>query len=94
MDMTSDKQQLLTKKIREFPSNTRPRSVSMEEKKNIHNSALALLEGRKMVFNAFRSGKFSIPLGDSKEKSKESDDNDKTINKSILTSSSSSSSSS
>ena len=33
MDMTSDKQQLLTKKIREFPSNTRPRSVSMEEKK-------------------------------------------------------------
>ena len=90
MDTTSDKQQLLTKKIREFP---RPRSVSMEEKKNIHNSALALLEGRKMVFNAFRSGKFSIPLGDSKEKSKESDDNDKTINKSRLTSSSSSSSS-
>ena len=92
MDMASDKQQLLTKKIREFASNTRPRSVSMEEKKNnIHNSALALFEGRKMVFNAFRSGKFSIPLGDSKEKSKESDDNDKTINKSILTSSSSSS---
>ena len=33
MDMASDKQQLLTKKIREFASSTRPRSVSMEEKK-------------------------------------------------------------
>ena len=33
MDMASDKQQLLTKKIREFASNTRPISVSMEEKK-------------------------------------------------------------
>ena len=43
--------------MREFISNTRPRNLNMKkEKESVQNSALALLKGRKMVFNAFRSG--------------------------------------
>lgn len=59
-----------------------------KENESIHSSASTLLEGTEVAFNAFRSGIFSVTLGDSSEKSEESDYNNKTLTESRLASSS------
>ena len=46
MDITNDEQDQLEKKIREFTSNTRPKSLNMKkEKESVQNSVLAILKG-------------------------------------------------
>lgn len=54
-----------------------------KEKKNVQSSAVALLKGREMICNAYKSGIFSMPSKKSKkkkseEKSDKLDDNEKT----------------
>ena len=57
LDLANDEQEQLKKPIRELASNTRPRSLNMKkEKESFQSSAMALLRGREMVFNAFKSG--------------------------------------
>ena len=59
MSMENDEQEQLSKHIREFKSKTRPRQFeSKKVKENVLYSAMALLEGREMVFKAFESGIF------------------------------------
>ena len=60
--MTNDEQDQLLRCINEFKSKTRPQnSESKKVKKEVLNSARALLEGREMVFKAFQSGIFLKP---------------------------------
>ena len=58
-DMANIEQNELLKHIEEFSSSTKPRDPKLKElKKEVLNSALALLQGREMVFTAFKSGIF------------------------------------
>ena len=58
-DMANNEQNKLLKHIEEFTRSTRPRDPELKElKKEVLNSALALLQGREMVFTAFKSGIF------------------------------------
>ena len=58
-DMATDEQKQLTKYIEEFSRSTRPNNPESKKiKKEIIDSALALLQGREMVFTAVKSGIF------------------------------------
>ena len=62
MSMANDEQNQLSKHIREFKSKTKPHNSESEKgKKDVVNSAMALLQGREMVFKAFESGIFLKP---------------------------------
>ena len=52
----------MSRRVNEFKSKTRSQnSGSKNVKKDVLNSARALLKGREMVFNAFESGVFLKP---------------------------------
>ena len=58
-DMASNEQNKLLKHIEEFSGSIRPRNLELNVlKKEVLDSALALLQGRKMVLKAFQSGIF------------------------------------
>ena len=58
-DMADVEQNELLKYIEEFSSSTKPRDTELKKfKKEVLNSALAHLQGREMVFTAFKSGIF------------------------------------
>ena len=58
-DMANDEQNKLIKYIEEFIRNTRPNNPESKKlKKEVIDSAIALLQGREMVFTAFKSGIF------------------------------------
>ena len=57
--MVNNEQNELLKHIEEFTRSTRPRDPELKEfKKEVLDSALALLQEREMVFTAFKSGIF------------------------------------
>ena len=57
--MANNEQNELLKHIEEFIRSTRSRNPKLKElKKEVLDSALALLQGREMVFTAFKSGIF------------------------------------
>ena len=59
MDTANAEQIILTLHIKDFMNKTKPRDPELKEfKKEVFNSALALLEGRDMVYKAFQSGIF------------------------------------
>ena len=59
MDTTNAEQIILTLHIKDFMNKTKPRNPELKKnKKEVFNSALALLEGRDMVYKAFQSGIF------------------------------------
>ena len=59
MSMANDEQNQLAKHINEFKSKTKPcNPESKKVKEDGVNIAMALLEGREMVFKAFESGMF------------------------------------
>ena len=59
MSMANDRQDQFLRRINEFKSKTRPQnSESKKVKKDVLNSARALLKGREMVFKASESGIF------------------------------------
>ena len=78
------------KKTREFSKSARPRNPNMKRhKEKVHISAMALLKGREMVYNAFESRIFSLLSQDNSRepyRSNKSDDNGKTISQSNLSS--------
>ena len=58
-DMANNEQNKLLKHIEEFTSSTRPRDPELKKlKKEVLDSAIALLQGTEMVFTAFKSGIF------------------------------------
>ena len=58
-DMANVEKNELLKHIEEFSSSTRPRDPELKKsKKEVLNSALALLQGREILFTAFKSGIF------------------------------------
>ena len=58
-DMANNEQNELLKYIEQFSSSTKPRDPELKElKKEVLDIALALLQGREMVFTAFKSGIF------------------------------------
>ena len=61
MDIKNDKQNHLTKHIKEFKTETKPQNNSNinKVKEEVIVSAMALFKGREMVFRAFESGIFS-----------------------------------
>ena len=57
--MANDEQNVLIKYIEEFSRSTRPNNPESKKlKKEVIDSALALVQGREMVFTAFKSGIF------------------------------------
>ena len=59
MDTANVDQMNLTLYIKDFANTTKPRNPELKElKKDVLNSALALLEGRDMVYKEFESGIF------------------------------------
>ena len=59
MDMANVEQMNLTMYIKDFASKTKPRDLELKElKKEVLDSAIALLKGRDIVCNAFQSGIF------------------------------------
>ena len=57
--MANNEQNKLLKHIEEFNGSIRPRNLKLKElKKEVLDSALALLQGREMVLKAFQSGIF------------------------------------
>ena len=57
--MANNEQNELLKYIEEFNRSTRPRDPELKElKKEVLDSALALLQGREMVFTAFKAEHF------------------------------------
>ena len=57
--MVNNEQNELLKYIEEFSSRTRPNNPeSKKSKKEVLDSTLAFLQGREMVFTAFKSGIF------------------------------------
>ena len=62
MSMTNDEQDQLLRYINKLKSKTKPHNPeSKKVKKDVLNSARALLKGREMVFKAFESGIFLKP---------------------------------
>ena len=58
-DIANNEQNKLLKHIEEFTRSTRLRDTELKEfKKEVLDSALALLQGREIVFTAFKSGIF------------------------------------
>ena len=58
-DMANNEQNKLLEHIEEFSGSIRPRYYKLKEfKKEVLDSALALLQGREMVLKAFQSGIF------------------------------------
>ena len=58
-DMANNEQNKLLKHIEEFSSRTRPNNPESKKlQKEVLDSALALLQGREMVFTTFKSGIF------------------------------------
>ena len=58
-DIANNEQNELLKHIEEFSKSTKPRDPELKElKKEVLDNALALLQGREMVFTAFKSGIF------------------------------------
>ena len=58
-DIANNEQNELLKHIEEFSKSTKPRDPELKElKKEVLYNALALLQGREMVFTAFKSGIF------------------------------------
>ena len=58
-DITNNEQNELLKHIEEFNGSIRPRNLKLKElKKEVLDSALALLQGREMVLKAFQGGIF------------------------------------
>ena len=58
-DMANNEQNELLNYIEKFNSSTKPRDPELKElKKEVLDSVLALLQGREMVFTAFKSGIF------------------------------------
>ena len=59
MDTANVEQMNLTMHIKDFANKTKPRDPELKKlKKEVLNSALALLEGKNMVYNAFKGGIF------------------------------------
>ena len=62
MSMSNDKQNHLSRHIRQFKSNTRPQSFKSKKLKGyVLNSVMALLKGKEMVFKEFDSEVFLKP---------------------------------
>ena len=60
MDTANVEQMNLTMHIKDFANKTKPRDPELKElKKEVFDSALALLQGRDIVYKAFQSGIFS-----------------------------------
>ena len=60
MDTANVEQMNLTMHIKDFANKTKPRDPELKElKKEVFDSALALLHGRDIVYKAFQSGIFS-----------------------------------
>ena len=58
-DIANDEQNELINYIEKFSRSTKPNNPESKKlKKEVLNSALALLQGREMVFTAFKSGTF------------------------------------
>ena len=59
MDMANVEQMNLTMHIKDFAGKTKPRDPKLKElKEEVLGSALALLQGKDIVYNAFQSGIF------------------------------------
>ena len=59
MDTANVEQMNLTLHIKDFANKTKPRDPELKElKKEVLDNALALLQGRDIVYNAFQSGIF------------------------------------
>ena len=59
MSMANDEQDQLLRYINKLKSKTKPHNLeSKKVKKDVLNSARALIKGREMVFKAFESGIF------------------------------------
>ena len=57
LEIANDEQNHLAKYIKDFESKTRPQDSNLTRiKKDVLNSAMALLKGREMVFKGFASG--------------------------------------
>ena len=62
MNTANDEQNQLLRHIKNFKSKTKSHDPELKEfKKEVLNSAFALLDGREMVFKAFESGIFLKP---------------------------------
>ena len=62
MDTANIEQMNLTMHIKDFANKTKPRDPELKKlKKEVLDSALALLQGRGMVYKAFQSGIFPRP---------------------------------
>ena len=46
----------------DFDDRSRPKTAEGKNKRNSYERAYALYEGRKLIFNAFRSGNFEFPI--------------------------------
>ena len=83
MSMANDEQNNLTKYIKEFKTETKPKNNSnlKKVKEDVLNSTITRLKGRKMVFKAFESGIFLKPeklkQSEQSEQSNQSSSNDK-----------------
>ena len=75
MSVANDEQNHLPNHIKEFKSKTRPQDPNLRMvKKDLLNSAMALLKGIEMVFKAFESGIFLKPKKLEQSEQSSSDD--------------------
>ena len=73
LEIANDEQNHLAKYIKDFESKTRPQDSNLTRiKKDVLNSAMALLKGREMVFKGFASG-----ISEPSEQSDQSSSDDK-----------------